>query len=159
VNVLSGNKVQEIEILLASGRYSNRKVASLLHINRETVNRYAALRNTGQNQPEVSTGSPPQPQPPPSPGVGGEIQNQPGVSTGFSAAASSSACCAHAEWIEEQLKVKRNAVGIYQDLVDTRGFTYGYSSVKRFVAKLKRRCPPTEVKFCQPEIHFLPMIS
>jgi ABC-type dipeptide/oligopeptide/nickel transport system ATPase component len=57
--------------------------------------------------------------------------HRPEVSTGFSEVRSTSACSAHAEWIEEQLKAKRNAMGIYQDLVDTRGFTYGYSSVKR----------------------------
>ena len=141
MNVLSGNKVQEIEILLAAGRYSNRKIANLLRIDRGTVNRYAALRKAGQNQPVVSTGSPPQPQSPPASNVVAEIQNQPVVPAGVCAAGSSSACFAHAEWIEEQLKAKRNAVSIYQDLVDTRGFSYGYSSVKRFVAKLKRREP------------------
>ena len=30
----------------------------------------------------------------------------------------------------------RNAMAIWQDLVDTRGFTGGYQSVKRFVRKL-----------------------
>jgi transposase len=141
VNVLSGNKVQEIEILLATGRYSCRKIASLLHINRETVNRYAALRKCGQNQPGVSTGSPPRPQPPASSDVAVEIQNQPEVSTGFCATVSTSACSAHAEWIAEQLKAKRNAVAIYQDLVDVHGFTHRYSSVKRFVAKLRHKEP------------------
>jgi transposase len=35
----------------------------------------------------------------------------------------------------------RNAVAIYQDLVEGHGFTHRYNSVKRFVARLKSRAP------------------
>jgi transposase len=35
----------------------------------------------------------------------------------------------------------RNAVSIYQDLVEAHGFTHAYNSVKRFVAGLKARAP------------------
>jgi transposase len=52
-----------------------------------------------------------------------------------------SACAEHREWIEAQVQLGRNAMSIYQDLVDTRGFTHRYNSVKRFVAKLRAREP------------------
>jgi transposase len=52
-----------------------------------------------------------------------------------------SACEAHREWIEEQVKQGRNAMAIYQDLVELYGFTHRYNSVKRFVRGLRRRDP------------------
>jgi transposase len=50
--------------------------------------------------------------------------------------ASASACAMHRDAIELGLSRGRNAMAIWQDLVDTRGFTGGYQSVKRFVRKL-----------------------
>ena len=50
--------------------------------------------------------------------------------------ASASACAMHRDAIELGLWRGRNAMAIWQDLVDTRGFTGGYQSVKRFVRKL-----------------------
>ena len=52
-----------------------------------------------------------------------------------------SACEPYREWIEAQLRLRRNAQSIYQDLVEQRGFTHKYSAVKRFVRKLKTRDP------------------
>jgi transposase len=49
---------------------------------------------------------------------------------------SASACAVHRDAIELGLSRGRNAMAIWQDLVDTRGFTGGYQSVKRFVRKL-----------------------
>jgi transposase len=50
--------------------------------------------------------------------------------------ASASACAMHRDAIELGLSRGRNAMAIWQDLVDARGFTGGYQSVKRFVRKL-----------------------
>jgi transposase len=44
--------------------------------------------------------------------------------------------------ILEALGRGRNAVAIWQDLVDDHGFTARYSSVRRFVAKLRGSAPP-----------------
>lgn len=44
-------------------------------------------------------------------------------------------------WIEEQVRLKRNAKAIYQDLVDRFGFSARYNSVKRFVRSLRRVQP------------------
>ncbi|TMQ33146.1 MAG: IS21 family transposase [Planctomycetota bacterium] len=49
---------------------------------------------------------------------------------------SASACAVHRDAIELGLARGRNAMAIWQDLVDTCGFTGGYQSVKRFVRKL-----------------------
>jgi transposase len=49
---------------------------------------------------------------------------------------SASACAVHRDTIEVGLARCRNAMAIWQDLVDTCGFTGGYQSVKRFVRKL-----------------------
>jgi transposase len=52
-----------------------------------------------------------------------------------------SACEPHRAFIEAQVALGRNAVSIYQDLVDDHGFTQRYNSVKRFVRVLKAREP------------------
>ena len=49
---------------------------------------------------------------------------------------SASACAPYRELIELGLSRGRNAVAIWQDLVDTCGFATGYQSVRRFVSKL-----------------------
>jgi transposase len=55
--------------------------------------------------------------------------------------AAASACEPHRAWIEEQVALGRNAVAIYQELVEGHAFTHRYNSVKRFVQTLKRRDP------------------
>jgi transposase len=49
---------------------------------------------------------------------------------------------AYREMIELELSRGRNAMGIYQDLVDGHGFTGGYQSVQRFVRKLRGAVSP-----------------
>ena len=88
-----------------------------------------------------------------------ERANCPGVATGSEAVASQTApprppafavaprsaatslCEPHREFIEAQLRLKRNAMAIYQDLVDQHGFAGQYNSVKRFCAKLRHKEP------------------
>jgi len=69
-----------------------------------------------------------------------------GVTTGFcaeiassdaAASGSQSLCAAYRELIEGELRCGRNAMGIWQDLVDGHGFAGGYQSVKRFVRTLR----------------------
>ena len=52
-----------------------------------------------------------------------------------------SACEPHREWIEEQVRLKRNAQAIFQELVDRHGFVHRYNSVKRFVRGLRHEAP------------------
>ena len=120
-----------IETLLAAGA-SQHEIARRTGVDRKTIRNYA-----GANSPGVATGSatvdlqipPPQP-----PALDTSIFRQP-------SAGSSSACEPHRAWIEAQLDLGRNAQSLYQDLVDTHGFTHRYNSVKRFVAGLRARAP------------------
>jgi len=52
-----------------------------------------------------------------------------------------SACEPHRKWIEEQIRLGRNAMAIYQDLVERFNFNHKYNSIKRFVRKLKQKVP------------------
>jgi transposase len=88
-----------------------------------------------------------------------ERANCPGVATGSDAVASQTApprppalpstsvpvatslCEPHREFIDAQLRLRRNAMAIYQDLVDHHGFAGQYNSVKRFVARLRHKAP------------------
>ena len=53
----------------------------------------------------------------------------------------SSKCEPHRAVIDAQLRLGRNAMAIYQDLVDQHGFDGAYNSVKRFAAQLRRKEP------------------
>ena len=66
----------------------------------------------------------------------GETAAQPGRNP------SASACEAYREAIEVGLSRARNAKAIWQDLVDTYGFTGGYQSVKRFIRKFRGKQSP-----------------
>ena len=57
------------------------------------------------------------------------------------AASAASLCEPHRSFIEAQLRLGRNAVAIYQELVDEHGFAGRYNSVKRFVGRLRVRAP------------------
>jgi len=118
-----------IETLLKSGT-SQHEIHRRLGVDRKTIRRYARVANS----PGVATGSegagsqipPPRP---PAPAA----KAPPGVTP--------SACEPHRPWVEAQVSLGRNAVAIYQDLVERHGFAQRYGSVKRFVAKLKAREP------------------
>ena len=111
-----------IRTLLARGA-TQREIERFTGVDPKTIRRYQRAANSSG----VATGSePPAEQiPPPRP----------------PAAATPSACEAHRAWIEVQVALGRNAVSIYQDLVEQHGFGHAYNSVKRFVATLKRRAP------------------
>jgi hypothetical protein len=73
------------------------------------------------------------------------------VTTGFlqekavsapAAKLSVSACEPYRELIALELGRGRNAMGIWQDLVDGHGFAGGYQSVKRFVRALRGAASP-----------------
>jgi transposase len=55
---------------------------------------------------------------------------------------SASACGPYRDAIELALSGGRNAMAIWQDLVDVYGFAAGYQSVRRFVTKLRGKQPP-----------------
>jgi len=138
-----------IETLLQAGA-SQREIERRTGVDRKTIRRYARAANS----PTPATGSEGRGQESPPPGPPGPegavpavpVAGAPQATTGATVPAGSSssavsACAEHREWIEAQVQLGRNAMSIYQDLVETRGFTHRYNSVKRFVARLRARAP------------------
>ncbi|MCU0932433.1 MAG: IS21 family transposase [Serpentinimonas sp.] len=129
MNVLKPNQRATVYTLLERGS-TQREIARITGIDRKTVRSYQRRWEAEQaNSPGVATGSeavavqiPPPWPPTPVP-----------VAT--------SLCEPHREFIEAQLRLKRNATAIFQDLVDQHGFAGQYNSVKRFVAKLRHKEP------------------
>ena len=65
------------------------------------------------------------------------VSAKPAIQVSTDSAVSMSACEVHREFIESSLARGRNAMAIWQDLVDAHGFTHAYASVRRFAAKLR----------------------
>ena len=129
------NQRATVYTLLERGS-TQREIARITGVDRKTVRSYQRRwQAEPSNSPGVATGSdgvaiqvtPPWP---PAPGA-----------SASEAAAITSLCEPHREFIEAQLRLKRNATAIYQDLVDQHSFGGQYNSVKRFVAKLRHKEP------------------
>jgi transposase/5S rRNA maturation endonuclease (ribonuclease M5) len=142
MNVLKPHLETTVKTLLGKG-VSQREINRKTGINRKTIRRYGRLyhlvaseSSDHSNYPTgevVATGSwvqPGQNTPPRPPAPGGNLPKR-----------ARSACEPHWQWIEEQLRVGRNAMAIYQDLVERFGFTHRYNSVKRFVRRLRGKDP------------------
>jgi transposase len=146
-NVLSREKREQV---IALGRlgWSLRRIEQSTGVRRETASEYLCsagipLRSPGgwgHHGPakpaiRVTTDS-----------EGADSKPAIEVTTGFllektssaqDAERSFSACDPYRELIEVELGRGRNAMGIWQDLVDVHGFPGGYQSVKRYVRKLR----------------------
>ena len=128
MNVLKSHLRISIDTLLRGGA-SQREIERFTGVDRKTIRRYARLANS----PGVATGSQ---------GVLGQIPPpRPPAPEKTPPPFTASACEPHRAWIEAQVDLGRNAVALYQDLVEAHGFAHHYNSVKRFVAKLKARAP------------------
>jgi len=120
--------------LLEAGS-SQRDIGRVTGIDRKTIREYQKrfIAAAAANSSRVATDS------------GGECAGaalqipppRPPTSVGVTA----SACEPHRAFIEAQLRLRRNAMAIYQDLVDQHGYAGAYNSVKRFVGKLRHREP------------------
>ena len=135
-NVLDTNRQQQ---LVALGRlgWPLRRIERETGVRRETASAYlkaAGIAVSGRGRPgegkgkpaisgEVSTDSPPAPWPAPP-----------------TRAPQASACEPHRDRIDAALKLGRNAMAIWQDLVED-GFTARYASVRRFVLHLRGATP------------------
>ena len=142
MNVLKPDLQTTIKTLLSKG-VGQREIERKTGIDRKTIRRYAQSYNLMASQEDEHSKSPtdedvatglgwPAVQNPP-PWPPGKELNLPKHAR--------SACEAHWEWIEQQLRLGRNGMAIYQDLVELFGFTHRYNSVKRFVRRLKRKDP------------------
>jgi transposase len=143
VNVLKPQQQSTVFTLLERKR-SQREIHRLTGIDRKTIRRYEQLYRAqaaeAANSPGVATGSgqgqeqiaPPRPPAP---------EAVPDALIEACPAYALSACEPHRVWIEEQVRLQRNATAIYQDLIDQFGFSARYNSVKRFVRTLRRVDP------------------
>lgn len=143
-NVLDENTQQQI---LALGRlgWTLRRIEAATGVRRETVGGYlraAGLAVRGRGRPgeeapkpaiteEVST------DPGPSRPAISEVRSTDAAATPPTRAPSASACEPYRELITDALGRGRNAVAIWQDLVDDHGFAARYASVRRFVLTLR----------------------
>lgn len=145
MNVLKMQKQNDVLALVRAG-ISFREIAERLDIRRETVSKYAKAAGLWPPPkpaatPEVATGSEFKTGqiPPPRPPDGDASKSE--LAPAKIPAHARSACEPHREWIEAQIRLRRNAKSIFQDLVDQHEFKHAYNSVKRFVRCLKRREP------------------
>ena len=163
-NVLEHTKQHQV---LALGRlgWTLSRIQEATGIRRETISGYlkaAGIAVRSRGRPSEAK---------PKPAISGEVSTDPGaakpaisgavstdsspshsatsaaVSTDLAAAPrpgrapSASACEPYRELIAEALGRGRNAMAIWQDLVDDHGFPARYASVRRFVVQLRGRTP------------------
>lgn len=117
MNVLKPDKISTIHTLIKNG-VSQREIRKKTGIDRKTIRKYihGDIDPKSPTSDKVATGSDPPTE-------------------------SKSACEPYREWIEEQVRLGRNSVAIYQDLVERHTFAHKYNSVKRFVRGLKKTDP------------------
>ena len=136
-NVLSEEKKKQI-IALGQLGWSLRRIEKATGVRRETAAEY--LKAIGiAVRPPGAWGK----RAPAKPAIGVTADSEPPkaarpaneVTTDSSAAAS--ACEPYRELIEHGVACGRNAMAIWQELVDRHGFPGSYESVKRFVRKLR----------------------
>ncbi len=152
-NVLSEEKRQQV---LALGRlgWSLRRIEQATGVRRETASSYlkaAGLTVQGRGRPPAR---------PAKPAISAEVSTDSspasaaGKGTGDAApvpaqppgrAPQASACEPYRELIVDALGRGRNAMAIWQDLVDDHGFPARYASVRRFVATLRQQ-PTVEAR-------------
>jgi transposase len=142
MNVLKPSLQTTIKTLL-SKEISQREIERKTGIDRKTIRRYDRLWDLSATQEVDDSKSPTSPEVATGPETSC-VQNPPPWPPASAPKAPKhvlSACESHREWIEEQVRRGRNAMAIYQDLVELFGFTHRYNSVKRFVRLLKRKDP------------------
>jgi len=119
------SSMQETIKTLHEKKWSNRRIARELRINRRTVTRYLAGT---MSKCTISTA-----------GSGADNQWLADSKCAISTAGSSgrkSLCSDYHGYIESRLKLDLSAQRIYQDLILEHGFEGSYESVKRYVRKL-----------------------
>jgi transposase len=145
MNVLKPDKKSTILTLLKNG-VSQREIGRKTNIDRKTIRKYAKESDLlpeavdlDSKSPTLATGADCiiSENPPPRPPVNSTSKEEKRTIPLHAR----SACEPHREWIEKQVKLGRNAVAIYQDLVERFAFTHKYNSVKRFVRGLRKEDP------------------
>ncbi len=149
-NVLDHTTQQQIHSLGRLG-WTLSRIQQTTGVRRETISGYLKaagipVRGRGRpseskskpaiSLPEVSTDSSP-----PDPATRAEVSTDSGAIPQPGRAPSASACEPYRELIADALGRGRNAMAIWQDLVDGHGFPARYASVRRFVQTLRGSTP------------------
>lgn len=129
MNVLKPHKQTTIFTLLGL-RKSQRDIERITGIDRKTIRSYQRQYEASRSNSSGVATDPPERIPPPRPPT---LPDPTALST--------SKCEPHRAFIDAQLRLGRNAMAIYQDLVDRHGFDGAYNSVKRFAANLRHKAP------------------
>ncbi len=133
MNVLRPEKKATLHTLLKNN-ISQREISRKSGIDRKTIRKYARkMEQSPVDEPLTTCQDNDQIQNPP-PRPPGQIVDPAKIP--FHAR---SACEPHRKWIEQQVRLGRNATAIYQDLVEQFNFNHKYSSVKRFIRGLKQK--------------------
>ncbi len=148
VNKLSMTEENRIIGLLLSG-WSDRRIA------RETGNHRATIarlrRQAGLAPPKCTTAADvptdlgPKPHAAAEVPTGSKPAGEPEVATDSRSSRSSAE--PHRAFIEAELAKRRNAMAIYQDLVEHHGYDGSYDAVKRLVRKLRKHEPKISCRF------------
>jgi transposase len=163
-NVLDNDKQQQLRALGRLG-WTLSRIQEATGIRRETVSGYLkaagiAVRSRGRpseakSKPAISAGvstDPGRAKPATTPevstdsgrskpAISEEVSTDPRRPSSPARAPSASACEPYRELIAEALGRGRNAMAIWQDLVDDHGFAARYASVRRFVVTLRGAAP------------------
>ena len=135
--------LQHSILTLADGKRSQRDIAKLLGIHRETVARY--LRLAGSKPAKVPTGSEVEVESKPAILPTGSEPKPAKVPAGLFPR-SRSQCESWRDWIESGVSAGLTAQRIYQDLVSEHQYVGGYDAVKRFVRQLRETQPEAFVR-------------
>ncbi len=148
-NVLDDTTQQQVRALGRLG-WTLVRIQKATGIRRETISGYlkaAGIAVRGRGRPSESkpkaaiTGTVSTDSGPPKPATRAEVSTDPAAPMHPGRAPSASACEPYREIIVEALARGRNAVAIWQDLVDDHGFSARYASVRRFVVVLRGSAP------------------
>jgi transposase len=144
-NVLSEEKRQQVIVLGRLG-WSLRRIAAETGVCRRSAGSYLKQAGVALRPPGRWGRKPPK--------VANEVTTDSGAGIATGAAAEvangmaaeprrplGSHCADFHELIEDALRRGRNAVGIYQGLVDEHGYSHSYESVKRYVRALRGARP------------------
>lgn len=134
-NVLSEQKRQQIEALGRLG-WSLRRIEAETQVRRETASKYLRAAGIALRRPGRWGHGPPLAPSGADPAI--EVITD----SGPRHRGQESACEAHRELIEHAVMRGRNAMSIWQELVEDHAFKQRYSAVQRFVRALKREVRP-----------------
>ncbi len=139
-NVLNETTQQQV---IALGRlgWSLRRIEATTGVRRETISGYLKAAGVAVR----ARGGRPAQWPPPNPATTRVVSTDPAGpdrSDDAAPAPSASGCEPYRALILEGLRRGRNAMAIWQDLVDQHGFAGRYASVRRFVRRVRGSPPP-----------------